>query len=125
VYVELKTSNALVANLCLEAPALLSNASGNPEQQQAPTTRMRLQYSEAAAIRDRIMKEMMDLEEERMQRMRGREEDEQMIRLDDVSGSMKSVEDENIIRRELNKADPSAVIFSESWAAKKVSCSFR
>ena len=34
--------------------------------------------------------------------------------------SVKSVEDERIIRRELSKADPSAVVFSESWAAKKV-----
>ena len=29
---------------------------------------MKLQYSEAAAIRDRIMKEMLALEEERMER---------------------------------------------------------
>ncbi|KAK2466904.1 hypothetical protein APHAL10511_001162 [Amanita phalloides] len=89
------------------------------EQHQPTTIRMRLQYSEAAAIRDRIMKEMLALEEERMERMRDHGEDEQIMRLDDVSGSMKSAEDENIIRRELNKADPSAVIFSESWAAKK------
>lgn len=80
---------------------------------------MKLQYSEAAAIRDRIMKEMLALEEERMERMRDHGEHEQIMRLD-VSGSMKSAEDENIIRRELNKVDPSAVIFSESWAAKKV-----
>ena len=32
--------------------------------------RMRLQASEAAAIRDRIMEEMLALEEERMARMR-------------------------------------------------------
>jgi len=33
---------------------------------------------------------------------------------------MKSAEDENIVRRELNKVDPSAVVFSESWSSKKV-----
>jgi len=32
---------------------------------------------------------------------------------------MKSAEDEGIIRRELNRVDPSAVVFSESWGAKK------
>ena len=95
------------------------NSSGNFEQPQPTTVRMKLQYYEAAAIRDRIMKEMLALEEERMERMRDHEEDEQIMRLD-VSGSMKSAEDENIIRRELNKADPSAVVFSESWIAKKV-----
>ncbi|KAJ7285818.1 kinase-like protein [Mycena rebaudengoi] len=85
-------------------------------------TRMRLQYSEAAAIRDRIMKEMMDLEEERMERMKeNRDADHGMVmmRIGDMSGGAKSAEDEGIIRRELNKADPSAVVFSESWAAKK------
>lgn len=82
--------------------------------------RMRLQYSEASGIRDRIMKEMMDLEEERMERMKENREDRGMIRIGDLSGGMKTAEDEGIIRRELNKADPSAVVFSESWAAKKV-----
>ncbi|KAJ6547580.1 kinase-like domain-containing protein [Mycena capillaripes] len=81
--------------------------------------RMRLQYSEASGIRDRIMKEMMDLEEERMERMKENREDRGMMRIGDLSGGMKTAEDEGIIRRELNKADPSAVVFSESWAAKK------
>ncbi|KAF8350695.1 kinase-like protein [Amanita rubescens] len=89
------------------------------EQPQSAAVRMKLQYSEAAAIRARIMNEMLALEEERMERMRDHGEDEQLMGLGDVSGSMKSAEDEHIIRRELNKADPSAVIFSESWTAKK------
>lgn len=92
---------------------------GLSEHSQA-SSRMRLQHAEAAAIRDRIMKEMLSLEEERMQRMRENREDDGMMRIGDISGSMKSAEDEGIIRRELNKADPSAVVFSESWTAKKV-----
>lgn len=85
--------------------------------------RMRLPRAEASAIRERIMKEMLALEEERVERMKG-SEGEAMMRSSVMSGSSKSVEDEGIIRRELNKVDPSAVIFSESWAAKKVSWSF-
>ncbi|KAJ7774599.1 kinase-like protein [Mycena maculata] len=81
--------------------------------------RMRLQYAEASAIRERIMKEMMDLEEERMERMKENREDRGVIRIGDLSEGMKTAEDEGIIRRELNKADPSAIVFSESWAAKK------
>ncbi|KAF7304897.1 Phosphatidylinositol 4-kinase [Mycena kentingensis (nom. inval.)] len=84
-----------------------------------PNKQMRLQYSEASAIRDRIMKEMIDLEEERMERMKENREDRGMVRIGDLSGGLKTAEDEGIIRRELNKADPSAVVFSESWAAKK------
>ncbi|KZT26458.1 kinase-like protein [Neolentinus lepideus HHB14362 ss-1] len=75
---------------------------------------MRLNPAEAAAIRDRIMQEMIALEEERMDRMR-----ENQTMLNTEGGGLKSVEDESIIRRELNRADPSAVVFSESWSAKK------
>ncbi|KAI0306560.1 kinase-like domain-containing protein [Multifurca ochricompacta] len=86
------------------------------EQSASHPQRMKLQPSEAAAIRSRIMNEMLALEEERVQRMRENRD----------SGAMKlgvtmtnTMEDEGIIRRELNKIDPSAVVFSESWAAKK------
>ncbi|KAF8844943.1 kinase-like protein [Paxillus ammoniavirescens] len=82
----------------------------------APATRMRVQHAEAAAIRDRIMQEMLALEEERMARMR---EGEIGIGESGSGGSLKTAEDEGIIKRELNKIDPSAVVFSESWAAKK------
>ena len=81
--------------------------------------RMRLQTSEAAAIRDRIMEEMLALEEERMARMRENGVNEGSLRITPANGDMKSAEDEGIIRRELSKVDPSAVVFSESWAAKK------
>lgn len=98
--------------------------------------RMRLQFAEAQQIRDRIMKEMMALEEERMERMRetrsgfgnagSRSSAGLGIRGVDVGigGGENNAEDEGIIRRELNKADPSAVVFSESWAAKKVCSRF-
>jgi len=107
------------------------------QQQQTPLMaasqgRMRLQYAEAQKIRDRIMKEMLALEEERMQRMKENRYAPNAagaglgIRGVDVGGGSgeDSVEDEGIIRRELNKADPSAVVFSESWAAKKVRMCF-
>lgn len=96
-------------------PSLAGRASESPA-----TTRMRVQHAEAAAIRDRIMKEMIALEEERMERMREHKEGEGMMHIGAV-GNMKTAEDETIIKRELNKADPSAVIFSESWTTKKVS----
>jgi hypothetical protein len=81
-----------------------------------PSSRLKLSSSEAADIRIRIMKEMNALERERVQRMR---ESEVIIRAAEKTRGMKSAEDELIIRRELNRVDPSALIFSESWAAKK------
>lgn len=77
--------------------------------------KLRLAAAQAAAIRERIMEEMMALEEERVQRMTTRPEGV------DVQGSSEgqTAEDEGIVRREINKADPSAAVFKESWSAKK------
>ncbi|KAJ9096017.1 hypothetical protein QFC21_005381 [Naganishia friedmannii] len=79
-------------------------------------SRLRLAPAEATAIRDRIMAEMMSLEEERVSRMTA-EPDGYTVQPSASDG--KTAEDESIIRRELNKADPSAVVFKESWSAKK------
>ena len=86
-------------------------------QEQSTSQRVKLQPSEASAIRDRIMEEMLALEEERMQRMRENRDSHNALRIGVPMTN--TVEDEGIIRRELNKVDPSAVVFSESWAAKK------
>ncbi|KAG9023147.1 Phosphatidylinositol 4-kinase pik1alpha (PI4-kinase)(PtdIns-4-kinase) [Tulasnella sp. JGI-2019a] len=81
-------------------------------------TRMKLQPSEVASITERIMQEMLALEEERMQRMKERVEGESGLLVRETPGG-KTQEDENIVRRELNKEDPSAIVFRESWTAKK------
>lgn len=98
-------------------PSLGGNSRPQDTTSSAPITRMRVQHAEATAIRDRIMQEMLALEEERMARMR---EGEIGFEGSGSSGGMKTAEDEEIIRRELSKVDPSAVVFSESWIAKKV-----
>ncbi|KAH9946026.1 kinase-like protein [Epithele typhae] len=92
---------------------------GTPNPAAAASMRMKLPPAEAQAIRDRIMDEMLALEEERMARMRESGGAEGSLRIAPTNGDLKSAEDEGIIRRELSKADPSAVVFSESWAAKK------
>jgi len=81
-----------------------------------PAVRMRLQPSEAAAIRERIMQEMMALEEERMSRTRT-DFDGWSQKAGYTRG--RTAEDEGIVRRELNKVDPSAAIFQESYERKK------
>ncbi|WOO79640.1 Phosphatidylinositol 4-kinase pik1 [Vanrija pseudolonga] len=79
--------------------------------------KLRLAAAQAAAIKERIMEEMMALEEERVSRMTHRPEG---VQIDTgVSTEGKTAEDEGIVRREINKADPSAAIFKESWTAKK------
>ena len=95
-----------------------SDLSATPTAENQPSKRLRLQYAEAKAIRERIMKEMMSLEEQRMQRMKEGGISGGIFKLG--MGSSNSAEDESIIRKELNKVDPSAVVFSESWANKKV-----
>ncbi|TFK76426.1 kinase-like protein [Pluteus cervinus] len=127
----LPDSPAAFARNWLSSSSWLGSSQSNPSTSksspQPPGTpsepsganRLRLQHSEAAAIRDRIMKEMLTLEEERMERTKENRGGEHLMRLSALSGSMKSAEDESIIRRELSKADPSAIVFSESWASKK------
>ncbi|KAI0670281.1 kinase-like protein [Trametes maxima] len=101
------------------APSTLGGLTETGAPMAPAPMRMKLQASEAAAIRDRIMEEMLALEEERMARMRENGVNESSLRIASTNGDMKTAEDEGIIRRELSKADPSAVVFSESWAAKK------
>lgn len=68
-------------------------------------------HTDTDMIRKRIMQEMMALEEERMERMKTN------------PGSRRrngvNVEDEATVQRAVNKDDPSAAMFRESWAAKK------
>jgi len=100
-----------------DSSPLPSPAGVPPEHPASLSQRPKLQPSEAAAIRDRIMNEMLALEEERMERMRENRDSHSALRIG--VPMMNTMEDEGIIRRELNKVDPSAVVFSESWAAKK------
>ena len=94
-----------------------SLAGVSQEQPASQSQRVKLQPSEASGIRDRIMDEMLALEEERMRRMRENSDSHNALRIGVPMTN--TMEDESIIRRELNKVDPSAVVFSESWAAKK------
>lgn len=96
----------------------ISDPTKNP--QAVGPTRMKLQPAEVAAIRERIMEEMLALEEERMGRMQAVPESDGLVTMETSSGSPKTAVDEQIIRRELNRADPSSIVFQESWAAKKV-----
>jgi phosphatidylinositol 4-kinase len=113
--------------LTVVAPQSLTAGEGGPlhpslagisqEQPASQSQRVKLQQSEASGIRDRIMDEMLALEEERMRRMRENCDSENALRIGVPMTN--TMEDEGIIRRELNKVDPSAVVFSESWVAKK------
>lgn len=130
----------ILTAVAVSLPSSLSPS--KPTSDDAPTpstpvaTRMKLQPSEVAEITERIMQEMLALEEERMQRMKERVEGESGVLVRETPGG-KTQEDENIVRRELNKADPSgawieariqacqpdasfvAAVFRESWPAKK------
>lgn len=95
-----------------------STPSTPPPTAVAPSPRaMSLLPAEAEAIRERIMKEMLALEEERVERMM--EKDGGLAgggRSSMLSDRGRAMEDEGIVRRELNKADPSGV-FSRSCCA--------
>lgn len=84
-----------------------SHSRNNSADQPPPAMRMRLQPTEATAIREKIMTEMMALEEERLERMKAPIDMESGMNIGERSRSAQSAEDESIVRRELNKVDPS------------------
>ena len=119
-----------------------------PTPKAAPTPdpitagRKRLPPAEAEKIRERIMAEMLALEEERVERMTEKVSEAGAHAGRPIQGAPKPMEDESIVRKELNKADPSgsssqllqlffwthltcatlplpAAVFSEAWSAKK------
>ncbi|GAA5981901.1 hypothetical protein JCM11641_001936 [Rhodosporidiobolus odoratus] len=94
-------------------------ASGSATPAPLPTQRPRvLSPQDAAAIRERIMSEMMALEEERMERMRGDTSDAREWS-DATKGGVKGgMEDNAVVMRAVNKDDPSGAVFSESFAGK-------
>lgn len=72
----------------------------------------KLVHTDTEMIRKRIMQEMMALEEERMERMKLVSSNRKIRR-----GT--NVEDEATVQKAVNKDDPSAAMFRESWASKK------
>ncbi|GAA5889298.1 hypothetical protein JCM8208_007833 [Rhodotorula glutinis] len=99
------------------ASAVAVGASGSSTPAPLPTQRPRvLAPQDAAAIRERIMSEMLALEEERMERMRG-----------EAAGWGKGgkdrgaarTEDNSVVLRAVNKDDPSGAVLGESYTAKK------
>lgn len=99
--VSASASDSLGAGAGILGPAYAARGSGT-----------RLMHTDTEMIRKRIMQEMMALEEERMERMK-------------LAGSNRksrrgtTVEDEATVQRAVNKDDPSAAMFRESWATKK------
>jgi len=82
-----------------------------PGNEPAPT---RVSYADAQVIRQRIMDEMTALEEQRMKRMkRGGQFFTRRKR------NMMGAEDESAVLKAVNKDDPSAAYFRESWTIKK------
>ncbi|SGY25305.1 BQ5605_C018g08600 [Microbotryum silenes-dioicae] len=99
-------------------PPLMSGVTTTPTPS-APQTRARLLApAEATMIRERIMSEMMALEEERMARMRedGRARSGWTQAVS--SSGNGGLEDGAVVMRAVNKDDPSGAVFRESFADK-------
>ncbi|CAO3586710.1 unnamed protein product [Absidia cylindrospora] len=66
-------------------------------------------------IRQKIIKEMLALEDQRMEKMKK----EGATNGGDGEGSEQRLEDERYVAQVVNKEDPSAAVFSEDWEVKK------
>lgn len=97
-----------------EVPALVPGSGGVAASSGGSTSGTRVSHADANVIRQRIMDEMMALEEQRMERMkRGGAFFERQKR------NHMAAEDENAVLRAVNKEDPSAAHFRESWTTKR------
>ncbi|BGP41720.1 Phosphatidylinositol 4-kinase pik1alpha (PI4-kinase)(PtdIns-4-kinase) [Rhodotorula kratochvilovae] len=97
------------------ASAVAVGAGGASTPAPLPTQRPRvLAPQDAAAIRERIMTEMLSLEEERMERMRADAGGWSKVR-----GGAARTEDNSVVMRAVNKDDPSGAVLGESYTAKK------
>ncbi|POY74487.1 putative 1-phosphatidylinositol 4-kinase [Rhodotorula taiwanensis] len=93
----------------------VTNGSHAPAHASIPTQRPRvLSPQDAAAIRERIMSEMLSLEEERMERMRY----DAQSRSYNASTGAAGKEDNTVVMRAVSKDDPSGAVFAESYTAK-------
>jgi phosphatidylinositol 4-kinase len=90
-------------------PAGVPTMPGVPGAPDGAGGKLRLAAAQAEAIRSRIMEEMMALEEERVERMTVPAGDVVLH----VGQGDETAEDEGIVRRELNKADPSGELTME------------
>ncbi|GAA5977221.1 hypothetical protein JCM10908_004899 [Rhodotorula pacifica] len=108
---------ASVSGTAPSASAAVAGANGHSGAAAAtlPTQRPRvLAPHDAAAIRERIMSEMMALEEERMERMRSDVQNRSYNASTGVAGK----EDNTVVMRAVSKDDPSGAVFAESYTAK-------
>ncbi|GAA6016406.1 hypothetical protein JCM10207_003851 [Rhodosporidiobolus poonsookiae] len=119
----LSQAAAKAASMSGAAPSSSTAAlgvSGSSTPAPLPTQRPRvLAPQDAAAIREKIMSEMMALEEERMERMRG--DVRARSGWSDATGGAGgngTTEDNAVVMRAVNKDDPSGAVFSESFTAK-------
>lgn len=96
------------------ASAVTVGTSGTSTPAPLPTQRPRvLAPQDAAAIRERIMSEMLALEEERMERMRGEAAGWGKARGGGAGGAART-EDNSVVLRAVNKDDPSGASLARS-----------
>lgn len=101
----------------LHTQASTFSGSATPASHIPPRSRL-LSPQDASTIRDRIMKEMMALEDERMARMKALTQSARTPILA-ANHTADSVEEETVVMRAINKEDPSGSVLSESWTEKK------
>jgi len=123
VTLDMKTADGRTANRSERIDIPPPSRAGSSGPNTIPRQKL-LTPQQSQAIKDKIMSEMMLLEEERMQRMK----------LDIISGnkqtdlsgggsstSQKSVNvaDEEVVMKAVNEEDPSGKMLSESWSEKR------
>lgn len=99
------------------AAILLAQLQQDPQQQSQQQETLRA--NDTASIRQKIIAEMMALEDDRMEKMAKEGVLKGMGDGGESVGKERKLDDEKRIAMVVNKEDPSAAVFSEDWEAKK------
>ncbi|KAF9974691.1 Phosphatidylinositol 4-kinase pik1alpha (PI4-kinase)(PtdIns-4-kinase) [Actinomortierella ambigua] len=115
---KMRTAAVMLAQLNQQQANQLTNANGNTRTSHQSRSSIKAKATSVEEIRARIIREMMALEEQRMQRMK----------IEGVSSGVgggggegagsEMLEDERKVMANVNTDDPSAAVFAEEWEDK-------
>ncbi|KAG0242546.1 Phosphatidylinositol 4-kinase pik1alpha (PI4-kinase)(PtdIns-4-kinase) [Actinomortierella wolfii] len=115
---KMRTAAVMLAQLNQQQANQLASANGNARTSHQSRSSIKAKATSVEEIRARIIKEMMALEEQRMQRMKVEGVSSGVGGGGGEGAGSEMLEDERKVMANVNTDDPSAAVFAEEWEDK-------
>ncbi|KAG0262423.1 Phosphatidylinositol 4-kinase pik1alpha (PI4-kinase)(PtdIns-4-kinase) [Actinomortierella ambigua] len=115
---KMRTAAVMLAQLNQQQANQLANANGNTRTSHQSRSSIKAKATSVEEIRARIIREMMALEEQRMQRMKVEGVSSGVGGGGGEGAGSEMLEDERKVMANVNTDDPSAAVFAEEWEDK-------